>query len=45
MLVAYHTGSPPARIREEWAWEDIEAFLASVPFARRFGNPLFGGEG
>lgn len=44
MIVAYHTGSPPSRIREAWSVEEIETFLASVPFARRFGHPLFRGE-
>jgi len=43
MLVAYHTGSPPSRIRKEWTSSEIETFLAAVPFARRFGHPL-GGE-
>lgn len=44
MLVAYHTGSSPDQIRDTWAWDDIEAFVACLPALRRFGHPLFGGD-
>lgn len=44
MLVAYHTGTPPAQVREDWSWNDMMEFLACVPLARRLGHPLFGGE-
>jgi len=43
MLVAAHTGTNPATIREEWSWRDVEQFIICLPGIRAFGHPLFAG--
>jgi len=44
MLVAAPTGSSPSEITENWTMQELEDFVACLPFIRRFGHPLFGGE-
>ena len=43
MTVARFTGSPPAEIRANWSWREIQEFLVCLPYIRQYGLSM-GGE-